>query len=77
MDQKIAKITKEDGTEETIPCDTLILAVGYKTDKTLVSELEGKIDRVFTVGDYVKPAKVIDAVHQGYHTARLLEELPV
>lgn len=34
-----------------------------------------KVKRVLVIGDNVRPAKVIDAVHEGFHTARLLEEL--
>ncbi|HHU63242.1 MAG TPA: FAD-dependent oxidoreductase [Clostridiales bacterium] len=68
-------IVSRNGESIDIPCDTLIIAVGYQADKSLEQALEGKIDRVFTIGDNVKPAKVIDAVHQGFHTARLLEEL--
>jgi 2-enoate reductase len=67
-------ITK-DGKDTTIPCDTVVLAVGYESDHRLEKALEGKIDKVFTIGDNVEPTKVIDAVHQGYHTARLLEVL--
>jgi 2-enoate reductase len=72
-----AVVKNDRGEEQTIDCDALIISVGYKTDKSLECELSGKIDRVFAVGDYVKPAKILDAVHQGYQTARLLEEIPV
>lgn len=68
-------IVEKDGTKETIPCDTLVYAVGYASNRNLENELHGKIEKVVTIGDNVKPAKVIDAVHQGYHTARLLEYL--
>ena len=66
---------EKDGKKETIPCDTLVLALGYVSNKNMEEQLEGKIDRVITIGDNVKPGKIIDAVHQGYHTARLLEQL--
>lgn len=66
---------EKDGKKETVPCDTLVLALGYVSNKNMEEQLEGKIDRVITIGDNVKPGKIIDAVHQGYHTARLLEQL--
>ncbi|OAA90788.1 NAD(P)/FAD-dependent oxidoreductase [Clostridium ljungdahlii] len=64
-----------DGEEKEVPCDTLVLAVGYKADTTLSDSLEQKGKRVFKIGDNVKAGKIIDAVQQGFHTVRLLEEL--
>jgi 2-enoate reductase len=70
------KVTvNKNGKSIDIPCDTLIFAVGYYSDKSLEEALEGIIPKVITIGDNVKPGKIIDAVHQGFHTARLLEEL--
>lgn len=68
-------IIEKDGKKETIPCDTFVIAVGYISNQNMEEQLQGKIDQVFTIGDNVKPAKIIDAVHQGYHTVRLLEQL--
>ncbi|MGI6175716.1 MAG: FAD-dependent oxidoreductase [Christensenellales bacterium] len=68
-------IIEKDGKQETIPCDTLVAAVGYVSNRDMEEQLQGKIDQVITIGDNLKPAKVIDAVSQGYHTARLLEQL--
>lgn len=67
-------VENSEGTME-IPCDALVLAVGYKADKSLAEALEGKIERVYTIGDNVKSRKVIDAVHEAYHTIRVLEDL--
>ena len=70
------KVTvSKNGQVTTLPCDTVVLAVGYKAQQDLEKALAGKIPKVITIGDNVTPAKVIDAVHQGYHTARLLEDL--
>ena len=69
------KVTIEKTDKTDLPCDTLIIAIGYHADKSLAQSLKGKIDKVFTIGDNLRPAKVIDAVHEGFHTARLLEEL--
>lgn len=66
---------EKDGKKETIPCDTLVIAVGYTSNSNMEEQLQGKIDQVITIGDNVKPGKIIDAVAQGYHTARLLEQL--
>lgn len=68
---------EKDGKETLIPCDTLVAAVGYRSSRKLENELQGRIGQVITIGDNVKPAKIIDAVAQGFHTARLLEYLDV
>lgn len=68
-------MVSKDGKDTKVPCDTLVIAVGYRSEQNLEEALIGKIDKVFTIGDNVKPAKIFDAVHQGYHTIRLIEEL--
>ena len=71
-----AQVQNDNGETTKISCDALVLAVGYEAEQKLEQELTGKIKKVFTIGDNRVPAKVIDAVHQGYHTARLLEVIP-
>lgn len=70
------KVVGKDG-EKLIECDTVVIAVGFRAEHTLADALEDKIDKVFTIGDYNKPAKVLEAVHSGYHTIRLLDDLMV
>ncbi|TZE82438.1 FAD-dependent oxidoreductase [Calorimonas adulescens] len=66
---------EKDGREIAIECDRVVLAIGYKPNLKLKEALEGKIEKVFTIGDNVKAGKIIDATHQGFHIIRLLEEL--
>jgi 2-enoate reductase len=68
-------VIEKDGKTESLPCDTLVIAVGYHSNRNLEQALTGKIAKVFTIGDNAKPAKVINAVSQAYHTIRLLEDL--
>lgn len=71
-DKVLVKVNDE---EKEIPCDTLVVSVGYKSDKSLAEALETKIKKVFEIGDYEQPGKIINAVHKGFHTIRLLEDL--
>jgi 2-enoate reductase len=71
-DKVLVKVNDE---EKEIPCDTLVVSVGYKSDKSLTEALETKIKKVFEIGDYEQPGKIINAVHKGFHTIRLLEDL--
>ena len=75
MDTGTVTVSTGEGQETILPCDTVVIAVGYQSDQNLEAALLGKIDKVFTIGDNRKATKIIDAVEQGYHTARLLEEL--
>lgn len=56
----------------TIPCDTVVMATGFKADHALEEALEEAGISVKSIGDAVKPRKVYDAVHEGFHAARLL-----
>lgn len=57
------------------PCDTVVLAVGFRSDPSLADSLKGGAYKVFTIGDYNKPRKVWYAVHEGYHILRQLDDL--
>jgi len=57
------------------PCSNVILAVGFKSDQSLLNALQEDNIKVFPIGDQKGSGKIIDAVHQGFHTVRLLEDL--
>lgn len=70
------KVHVRKGNEELeYECDAVILAVGYRPNHELEEALKGRIPHVVVIGDHVKSGKVLDATHQGFHGARLLEEL--
>ena len=46
-----------------LPCDALILSVGYTPDQELYRRLEGKLP-VYLLGDAVKPRRVLDAIRE-------------
>ncbi len=52
------------GEKLTIPCDTVILAMGLKSENNFIKELEGKIP-VYAIGDCQAPRKIADAVFEG------------
>jgi 2-enoate reductase len=53
------------GRQETMIVDEVALALGYKSDYRLQDELSGMVE-VITVGDANKPAKILDAIWQGF-----------
>ena len=49
--------------------DTVILALGFKSNNGLASELKARGKPVKVIGDAVKPGKIMDAIHTAYRTA--------
>lgn len=79
------EVTRPDGTVETVPCDTVVIAAGFRTNHTFEEELRKELQKMndesgsnthlHVIGDAVAPRKIYTAVHEGFHTARLLGEL--
>lgn len=76
-----AKVTKiasnkinysKDGQDHVIECDTVIIAAGYSSNNELENELEGKVEDLTVIGDAEAPRKILTAVHEGYHTIRVM-----
>ena len=57
-------IKNESGKEETIYGDTIVLALGYSSDRKDLEVSEGT--KTYAIGDCVKPRKIIDAVFEAY-----------
>lgn len=68
-----AIIVEKDGVEERIECDTVIFSTGFRSNHDLYLSLLKEGFEAVEIGDAVKPGKVIDAIHQGYHTMRVFE----
>ena len=65
-------IVESDG-EEMIPCDTVIFSTGFRADHSLYNAIRQEGFEALQIGDAVKPGKVLDAIHQGYHSIRAYE----
>ncbi|MCP4681280.1 MAG: FAD-dependent oxidoreductase, partial [Desulfobacterales bacterium] len=63
-------IVSVDGTKETIAADTVVIATGYLSENELFTQLQGKVDELFQIGDANQPRKVMDAVHEGAKVGR-------
>ena len=66
----IVSVRDSYGNERVLPpYDSIILALGYKSDNTLCRELAAA-DLPFTpLGDCVKPGKIMDAIHAARQAA--------
>lgn len=63
---------EQQGEERIIPADTVVLSVGSLAENTLYEELKQKFNNVELIGDALKPAKVMDAIHQAFILANKL-----
>ena len=64
---------EKDGKTHEIPCSAVVMAVGYHSNNALEDEIWNNVNNVRTVGDAVRPRKVIDAVHEAFHAVRVLK----
>ncbi len=60
--------TTRDG-EILLEADTVLLAAGMKADPEFVHRFDYTADRVFQIGDCIRPGRVVDAVTTGYYRA--------
>lgn len=65
-------IADKDGSRSTLEADSVVLAVGLKPEGRLLETLKDEVREVYAIGDCVEPLKVIDAIRQGFHTARVI-----
>ncbi|MBQ1826453.1 MAG: FAD-dependent oxidoreductase [Erysipelotrichaceae bacterium] len=62
------------GDEERIPADQVILAMGVRSNREIVSELRSVYgENVILVGDCDRPAQIYDALHSAYDRAFVFE----
>jgi 2,4-dienoyl-CoA reductase-like NADH-dependent reductase (Old Yellow Enzyme family)/thioredoxin reductase len=59
----------EDGKEQLLKADTVVLACGSESVNGLVSELKGKVAEVYCIGDAKEPRKILEAIHEGFEVA--------
>lgn len=63
----------KNGKTETIPCDQVVIAAGYRSNNALEDALDGKVKDLTVVGDAVAPRKILTAIHEAYHAIRVMD----
>ena len=66
------QVTTAEGKKETIPADTVIIAVGYKANDRLYKALEGKVPEIYCVGNSAEPRRILEATSEGYQAGLAL-----
>ena len=59
------EIEKEE-KREMIPADTIVIAVGARSENGLEKELKGLVKEIHVIGDAAGPRKALDAIREGF-----------
>ena len=66
-------VSDKEGRKRKLKGDTVVIALGLKAQNKLYNELVPLADMdVYSIGDYVKPRNIYDAIHEGHLIARNL-----
>lgn len=63
-------VAKADGTQETIPADSVFCAVGLRPRSDVRDELIGIAPYFYPIGDCMQPAQMFQALSQGHFVGR-------
>lgn len=55
--------------EEELDADTLVLSYWRKADTKLYDQLQGRVTRMYRIGDALAPRRMINAIYEGYKVA--------
>jgi len=75
---KVQEITEKGVVVDTnrakkeVAGDSIVLAAGLTSESQLKESLKNSPFEVFTIGDCVKPRKILNAIWEGFHTSRLI-----
>ena len=63
-------VEDKDGNRETIPADTVVMAVGMRSLDAKVEELRAASEEFYVIGDAKRPRKLLQAISDGLFAAR-------
>lgn len=63
-------VYEKDEKKQTIEADSVVLAMGSKPNIALMKMLEGRVPKLYAIGDAKEPSNVLNAIHEGSQLAR-------
>ena len=66
---KVAVLVDYEVGQESIPCDTIVIAAGARPNNALYEELKDKLPKVDEIGDTVSVGRIHNAVESAYRLA--------
>ncbi len=65
-------VNTADGKKETIPADTVVIAVGCRANDHLYKALTGRVPEIHCVGDSARPKRILETNSEGYRSGLAL-----
>jgi pyruvate/2-oxoglutarate dehydrogenase complex dihydrolipoamide dehydrogenase (E3) component len=69
-------IFSKDGSEQSLQADTIVIALGARSNNDLLSALNGKVPMLLAVGDCITPRRALEAIHEGFWVGLHLKPPP-
>ena len=66
INEKYVLVTTNEGKEQTITADSMVLAVGAQPDIKLLKDIKDLAPEIHLIGDCVKPRRIINAIGEGH-----------
>jgi 2-enoate reductase len=66
LTEKGVVASDKDGTLQTFQADTIVVALGAKSEEKMVENLKNKVSELYIVGDCASPRKIGEAIHEGF-----------
>lgn len=63
---KTTALAEKEGQEITFPIETIVIAVGVRSNRTLANALAGSDLEIYVIGDAVEPRKALEAIQEGF-----------
>jgi 2,4-dienoyl-CoA reductase (NADPH2) len=61
-----AAFSRKNDRQVQIPVETMVIAVGVRSNRTLVEALEQNELEMYVIGDAVQPRKALEAIWEGF-----------
>jgi 2,4-dienoyl-CoA reductase (NADPH2) len=68
--EKGVAYTDKDGKRQSLEADTVVPTSPLESNAALYKDLQGKVPELYLIGDANRPGMIVDAVREGYHTAK-------
>jgi len=69
---KGAVVVNKDSLKETLPADTIIIAVGLEAERGLYRMLQGNLTSLYLIGDAREAKNIMNAIWDAYEVARTI-----
>ena len=69
---KGAVVISKDSRRETLPADTIVIAVGLQSEQGIYRQLQGNLTNLYLIGDAREVKNIMNAIWDAYEVARAI-----